>query len=101
MAFTHLSLFSLFIVACCLIIFAAPVAMAQSLGNAGTIEGSVTDQTGASIPNATVTIKNARFRLQPIGDYSERRVVPADQYSAESISSGSDRRRALPPRSRM
>jgi len=33
-------------------------AWAQSLGNAGTIEGTVTDQTGASVPDAKVTIKN-------------------------------------------
>jgi hypothetical protein len=33
-------------------------ARAQSLGNAGTIEGTVTDQTGASVPDAKVTIKN-------------------------------------------
>ena len=32
---------------------------AQSLGNAGTIEGSVTDQSGALVPKATVTLTNA------------------------------------------
>src|SRR5579864_3008483 len=40
------------------IFFAAPAARAQSLGNAGTIEGIVTDQTGASMPDAKVTIRN-------------------------------------------
>jgi hypothetical protein len=34
-------------------------ACAQSLGNAGTIEGSVVDPSAASIPKATVTITNA------------------------------------------
>src|SRR6202163_2777628 len=38
---------------------AAPVARAQSLGNAGTVEGSVTDPTGSSLPGAKVTIRNA------------------------------------------
>ncbi len=38
--------------------FLATGAWAQSLGNAGTIEGTVTDQTGASVPDAKVTIKN-------------------------------------------
>ena len=41
------------------ILLAASGARAQSLGNAGTIQGSVTDQTGASVPDAKVTIKNA------------------------------------------
>jgi hypothetical protein len=35
------------------------LALAQSLGNAGTIEGSVADPSGAAIPNATVTLRNA------------------------------------------
>ena len=52
MVFRRFLLFSL-------IMFAGPMVRAQSLGNAGTIEGSVTDQTGASIPDATVTLKNA------------------------------------------
>jgi hypothetical protein len=34
-------------------------ARAQSLGNAGTIEGTVSDPSGASVPNAMVTISNA------------------------------------------
>ncbi|MDP8990412.1 MAG: carboxypeptidase-like regulatory domain-containing protein, partial [Acidobacteriota bacterium] len=41
-----------------LVAFFATGAWAQSLGNAGTIEGTVTDQTGASVPDAKVTIKN-------------------------------------------
>lgn len=34
-------------------------AFGQSLGNAGTIEGAVTDPSGAAVPNAQVTIHNA------------------------------------------
>src|SRR5580704_414118 len=34
-------------------------AFAQSLGNAGTIEGTVTDQSGALVPKATITITNS------------------------------------------
>src|SRR5882757_7907060 len=33
-------------------------ALAQSLGNAGTLLGTVTDPSGAPLPNATVTILN-------------------------------------------
>jgi hypothetical protein len=35
------------------------LANAQSLGNAGTIEGTVVDQSGASIPQAQVRLTNA------------------------------------------
>jgi|HubBroStandDraft_6_1064221.scaffolds.fasta_scaffold31714_2 hypothetical protein len=38
--------------------------MAQSAGNAGSITGTVTDPTGAVVPNATVTIQN------PVSQYS-------------------------------
>ena len=33
-------------------------ALAQSLGNAGTLQGTVTDASGAALPNATVTVLN-------------------------------------------
>jgi hypothetical protein len=36
-----------------------PWGFAQSLGNAGTIQGTVADPSGAVIPGATVTVKNA------------------------------------------
>ena len=44
-----------------LVVFAIVVhpAFGQSLGNAGTIEGSVVDPTGAAVAKATVTIHNA------------------------------------------
>ena len=45
-------------------------ASAQSLGNAGTLEGTVTDPSGSVVPNATVTIVNR------LSDY--RQVVSAD-----------------------
>src|SRR4029077_14862857 len=51
---------------------AAPVARAQSLGNAGTIEGSVTDPTGSSIPGAKVTIRN------PVSGYSQSATTATD-----------------------
>ena len=38
---------------------AAPAARNQSAGNSGTIAGTVTDSTGAIVPNATVTLANA------------------------------------------
>src|ERR1041385_541620 len=37
---------------------AACIAIAQSLGNAGTITGTVTDPSGAAVPKASVTILN-------------------------------------------
>ena len=41
------------------LILLAASAFAQSLGNAGTIEGTVADPSGALVPKATVTITNA------------------------------------------
>ena len=64
------------------VIFAGAMAQAQSLGNAGTIEGSVTDQTGASIPDATVTLKNS------VSGYSQ---------STTSARDGSFRLSNIPP----
>ena len=44
------------------LVFAALSAPAQS-GNAGTIRGTVTDPSGAVIPNATVHLTNERQRI--------------------------------------
>src|ERR1700687_663774 len=48
-----------FIRFCTLILLAAAPTWAQSLGNAGTIEGTVVDPSGASIPKAVVQVRNA------------------------------------------
>src|SRR3954470_4790095 len=77
MAFRRLLLFSL-------ISLVGPMVKAQSLGNAGTIEGSVTDQTGASIPDATVVLRNS------VSGYSQ---------SATSARDGSFRLTNIPPNS--
>ncbi len=42
---------------CVALLLLAP-AFSQTVGNAGTIEGNVTDPTGAALPNASVTILN-------------------------------------------
>jgi hypothetical protein len=44
---------------CLLITGSFSFMFAQSLGNAGTVEGSVIDPSGSAIPGATVTIRNA------------------------------------------
>jgi hypothetical protein len=66
----------------CLIFLATPVARSQSLGNAGTIQGIVSDQTGASVPDAKVTIKNA------VSGYNQ---------SATTGTDGSFRLTSIPP----
>jgi Carboxypeptidase regulatory-like domain len=53
-----------------LFLFCNPGVWAQSAGNAGTIYGTVTDSTGAIVPDATVTIEN------PVSGYS--RVTTSD-----------------------
>ena len=55
---------------------------AQSLGNAGTVEGTVVDQSGAAVPKATVTAANA---------------VTGYKQSVVSASDGSFRLVNLPP----
>ena len=65
-----------------LILLGVSSAHAQSLGNAGTIEGSVTDQTGASVPGAKVVLRNS------VSGYSQ---------SATSATDGSFRLTNIPP----
>jgi len=79
MLFKHLWALLLVVIS---IIGASQAARAQSLGNAGTIEGTVTDQSGASVPDAKVTIKNA------VSGYSQ---------SAAAARDGSFRLTNIPP----
>src|ERR1700676_4192457 len=62
----------LLILACVSTIFATPAARAQSLGNAGTVEGNVTDPSGSSLPGAKVTIRNA------VSGYSQSATTATD-----------------------
>jgi hypothetical protein len=76
----------------CCVMFSAIAALllsrgemkSQSLGNAGTVEGTVTDPSGAAVPGATVTIHN------PVSDYGQTGV---------STSTGSFRLTNIPPNS--
>src|SRR5438477_10660249 len=43
---------------CAVACLAALPMKAQSLGNAGTVQGTVTDPSGASVPNATIILQN-------------------------------------------
>jgi hypothetical protein len=69
------------------ILWSADPARGQSLGNAGTIEGTVVDQTGAAIARAEVSVHN------PVSGYKQsvfsglERVIPVSQYPPEPISS--------------
>ena len=46
---------------CCVVLcWAMGLIKAQSLGNAGTIEGTVTDPSGAAIPKAVVELQNPK-----------------------------------------
>src|SRR5581483_2670967 len=69
-------------VLCCAVAIHTAVLKAQSLGNAGTIEGVVVDPTGASVPQAQVTVHN------PVTGYSQAAVTGSD---------GSFRLTNLPP----
>ena len=57
-------------------------AFGQSLGNAGTIQGTVLDSSGAALPTATITIRNA---------------VTGHTQSTVSASDGSFRIANIPP----
>ena len=67
--------------------------LAQSLGNAGTIEGTVVDPTGAAVPNAQVNLRNALTGyMQTTVSSAEgafRLVnIPANPYRLEVTASG-------------
>jgi Carboxypeptidase regulatory-like domain len=75
-----------------LFFLAAPV-RSQSLGNAGTVDGSVVDQSGAAIPKAEIQIHN------PVSGYSQSTIaandgsfhlvnIPPNQYHLEIKKSG-------------
>jgi len=75
-----------------LFFLAAPV-RSQSLGNAGTVDGSVVDQSGAAIPKAELQIYN------PVSGYSQSTIaandgsfhlvnIPPNQYHLEIKASG-------------
>jgi hypothetical protein len=66
---------------------------AQSLGNAGTIEGTVSDPSGASVPDAKVTISNAvsgyKQSATSAMDGTFRLVnIPANPYHLEIMAAG-------------
>ena len=68
-------------------------AKAQSLGNAGTIQGSVVDQSGASVPNAKVRLSNAvsgysqNTSTTPDGSFRLTN-IPPNPYHLEITASG-------------
>ena len=70
------------ILACALILIVRGSADAQSLGNAGTLQGTIADPSGAVVPNAQLEIKN------PLTGY---------QQTGASDSSGNFRLSNLPP----
>jgi len=83
----------LLVVTTILLLLLANVAGAQSLGNAGTVTGIVLDPTGAAVPNAEVTLRNAvtgytqTVRSAPDGMF--RLVnIPPNPYRLEVASSG-------------
>ena len=72
----------------CLLVVSSGAILAQSLGNAGTIEGMVTDQSGAVVSEAAVTLQN------PVTGYRQSAVsgpdglfrlsnIPPNQYHLE------------------
>ena len=65
-----------------MVISAPEHSFGQSLGNAGTVEGTVTDPSGAAVPNAEITLRN------PVSGYSQ---------SVKSGPSGSYRLVNIPP----
>src|ERR1700681_1700314 len=66
---------------------------AQSLGNAGTIEGTVTDPSGAAVPKAQVTLRNSvsgynqTVESGPDGSFRLSN-IPRNPYSLEITASG-------------
>jgi hypothetical protein len=68
-------------------------AWSQSLGNAGTIEGTVVDPSGAAIPRAAIRIRNAvsgysQTALTDSNGYFRLNNIPANPYHVEVTASG-------------
>ena len=71
---------------------ASPI-MAQSLGNAGTVQGTVTDPSGAAVPGAQISVRNAvsgyNQSVQSGADGTFKLVnIPPNAYHLEVTSSG-------------
>src|SRR4051812_45786141 len=81
MKYRYISIYSPAVL-CLLIAGSLSAGFAQSLGNAGTVEGTVVDPTGAAVPKARVTIHNA------VTGYSQ---------AASTDSDGSFRLNNIPP----
>ena len=68
-------------------------ALAQSLGNAGTVQGVVSDPSGAGVPNATVTILNRITNYRRAATTDSKGAfrfnnVPSNPYHVEVSASG-------------
>ena len=77
------------------LLFTAAAAFGQSLGNAGTIEGTVKDSSGAVVPAASITIRN------PVSEYKQSAVsdkdgsfrlvnIPQNRYHLDASAAGFD-----------
>src|SRR3982751_6365870 len=80
----HLSKCRVFLCSIALLTSLDSVSRGQSLGGAGTIDGVVTDPSGAAVPNASVTISNS---------------VSGFQKKAATDANGGFRLRNVPPNS--
>ena len=63
---------------------------AQALGNAGTIEGTVTDSSGRGPAERHGHDSQSRHQLPADRHHGQQRRVPPDQYSSESVSLGGE-----------
>ena len=67
------------------VLVATPAARAQGVGSSGTINGTVTDPTGAVVPKALVVAVESRPRRAALDRNGHERLLPPDRFASDDL----------------